>query len=320
MPRVHKPKGGSLQVWPRKRARRHYTRVRSYPKKEDIKLQGFAGYKAGMTHIQVKNPNTRIGGNIFIPATIIECPPLKVFSVRFYQSTPYGKKVISELHSPKINKELSRKIKIPKTPKTELKNIDDVSDISLLVYTQPNLTNIGKKKPDLFEIMISGKDPQQKFEYAKSLLDKEINIADILKNYEFIDAHSVTIGKGMQGAIKRFGISLKSHKAEKKRRSAGNLGAWTPSKVSWTVPQKGQMGYHTRTDYNKLILKISTAPEEINQKGGILHYGVIKNPYILLKGSIPGPSKRLIRLIPSIRNKKPAHPLEITYISQESKQ
>lgn len=319
MPRVHKPKGGSQQFWPRKRARRNYTRIRSYKKSDEVKLQGFAGYKVGMTHLITKDNSTKKKESTFTPVTVIECPPIKVFSIRFYYSTPYGKQVISELHSPKFTKELSRKIKLPKTPKTELKDIESVSDITILAYTQPKLTNIGKKKPELFEILISGKDTKERFEFAKSLLDKEIKVDDVFKDAEFIDTHSVTIGKGMQGPIKRFGISLKSHKSEKKRRAAGNLGAWTPSKVSWTVPQKGQMGYFSRTDCNKLILAINDKPEEINQKGGFLHYGNVKNSYIIIKGSVSGPTKRLIRLVPSIRNKKPKQ-LEILYISKESKQ
>ncbi len=57
----------------------------------------------------------------------------------------------------------------------------------------------------------------------------------------------------------------------------------------------GQMGYHQRTEYNKHILKIGDKEDNINPKSGFKHYGIIKNNYIILKGSIAGPSKRLIR-------------------------
>ena len=61
--------------------------------------------------------------------------------------------------------------------------------------------------------------------------------------------------------------------------------------------------------------------EEINVKGGFLNYGNVKNQYILIKGSIGGTQKRLIRLTDSIRPKKnvPESP-QIVYTSLESKQ
>ena len=94
---------------------------------------------------------------------------------------------------------------------------------------------------------------------------------------------------------------IKSHKAEKTKRGVGNLGSWTPKRVQFTVPQPGKMGYHLRADYNKQILKISDKPEEINPKQGINKYGLVKNTYLLLKGSVPGPKKRALVLVGSIR-------------------
>ena len=82
----------------------------------------------------------------------------------------------------------------------------------------------------------------------------------------------------------------------------------------------GKMGYHTRTEYNKLFVKIGNNPSEINPKGGFNHYGLIKNDYVLLKGSVPGAIKRPIEITEPVRsNKKAPQPLQITYISLESK-
>ena len=66
--------------------------------------------------------------------------------------------------------------------------------------------------------------------------------------------------------------------------------------IMYRVAHAGQMGFHTRTAYNKLLLKISSKPEELNPKSGLHKYGLLKTDYILLKGSVPGPKKRLIRL------------------------
>ncbi|MCK4902826.1 MAG: 50S ribosomal protein L3, partial [Thermoplasmatales archaeon] len=89
-----------------------------------------------------------------------------------------------------------------------------------------------------------------------------------------------------------------------------------------TVPQAGQMGYHQRTEYNKRVLKVGENGEEITPAGGFLHYGIIKNSYILLHGSIPGPTKRLISLRDAVRYQRgvKVEQPEISYISTTSKQ
>lgn len=317
----HHPRRGSLQIWPRKRAKRPYARIRTWPQLDGTKLLGFMGYKAGMTHLITMDnyPHSLTKGQeISIPVTVIECPPIKIFSLRFYKKTTTGLQLISEVLSSKIDKELQRKIKVPKKTQKEPESFDEMR---VAVYTQPKLTRTGKKKPELFEVGISG-NPQERLQYAKTLLDKDIKISDIFKEGQHIDAHSVTIGKGFQGTVKRYGVPIRQHKAEKTKRGIATLGSWTPKRVQFSVAQPGKMGYHLRTDYNKLIIKISDKPSEINPKGGFLHYGLIKNDYILLKGSIPGPVKRAITLTEPIRpNKKISlQQYETTYTSLESKQ
>ena len=311
MPRTHKPRSGSLQFWPRKKAKKQTARVRAWSQISESKLLGFIGYKVGMTHLHVitNNPYIKKREEEFFPTTIIECPPLKPFSLRFYKKTLNNLTLISEILAKNLNKELKRKIKFPKKQNETIpQNFDE---LRLLVYTQPRLTSIGKKKPEIAEIKISTNN----IEYAKSLLEKEINIKDIFQEHQYIDIHAVTKGKGTQGPVKRFGIALKSHKSEKGRRRPGSLGNWMAK--TWTVAHAGQTGYHLRTEYNKQILKISNNPKEINPKQGFHKYGFIKNPFILIKGSIPGPKKRAITLTFPLRNKK-AFPLNITSIKNAS--
>ena len=91
----------------------------------------------------------------------------------------------------------------------------------------------------------------------------------------------------------------------------------------WTVAQAGQMGYHKRTEFNKRILKIASKDEvdQINPDGGFIKYGLVKNDYVLVKGSLPGPSKRLVILREPIRpNGKSEDLPQINYISTKSKQ
>ncbi len=309
------PRRGSLQVWPRKRAQRPYARIRNWPKKEDLKLLGFIGYKVGMTHAIVKD-NTQFsitkGQNIAIPITILECPPIKVLSLRFYKQTFEGLKVISELFSKNIDKEVKRRTQLSKKNNEIPKEFDD---IRLAVYTKPSLTKVSRKKPEITELGCGGKSLAEKLEFLKNFLDKEIKINDVFKNGQLVDIHGITKGKGFQGTIKRFGVKRLRHKSKKKVRGIGTMGPWNPSKVRYSVPNTGKMGYHQRTEYNKLIVKISENPKDLNPKSGFHKYGILKNNYILIKGSVHGTNKRPVILTDSIRSPKRAEIFEINSIN-----
>jgi len=306
MPTTRRPRFGSLAYHPRKRAKRQIASVGVWADEKEAKLLGFAGYKVGMTHLMIidNNPNSMTKGEtISFPGTIIECPPLKAASIRFYKKTIDGLKVVSDVFSESLDKELGRKITIPKSKK-KIEDVKDFDDLTVVVYTQPKLTGIGKKKPELFEMAIGGKK-EEKLNYAKNVLGKEIKVSDILKEGNQLDVHAITKGKGFQGPMKRFGIGRKSHKSEKGTRNPGSLGGWKGQvNIMWKVPHAGQTGYFQRLEFNKWLLKIGDKGEEINPKGGFTKYGVVKNPYVIVKGSVAGPRKRLIRLNCAIRPHK----------------
>ena len=157
MPQSRKPRSGSMQYWPRKRAKE--IRIRSWAKSNDSKMLGFMGYKVGMTHLIVNDnrPNSLTKNTeISFPVTIIECPSIKIASIRFYKNTTNGLKAFSEVWADNLDKELKRAIIIPKSTK-KIEDVKDYDDIKLIANTQPRLTGIGKKKPDLSEIAIGGK-------------------------------------------------------------------------------------------------------------------------------------------------------------------
>ena len=321
-----KPRDGSMGVWPRKRARRSFARIRHWAPQKDVKPLGFAGYKVGMTHVMVidnKSTSQTKGQDIFMPVTVIECPNLKVFGINAYHHTPQGFSLSSTILHSQNDKHLARKICIPKKFNNKIEDLQNPSDIRLLVHTQPVKTSIGKKKPEIFELPLGGKDVTAKIEYAKNILGKDIYVKDIFCAGNQIDIHAVTKGKGLQGPVRRFGISLKQHKSEKGVRAPGSLGGWrAQGHTMYRVAHAGQMGYHQRVDFNKLILQLNDKPEEINQKGGFVSYGNVQNPYLLVKGSIPGSKKRLIRFTHAIRpimNMPKEAPL-ITMIQKETNQ
>jgi len=320
------PRHGSMQFWPRVRAKKQYARVRSIPQVKDAKLLGFAGYKAGMTHVVVtdtgKNSLTK-GEKVSMPVTVIECPPLKVSSVRFYVAGGYGTKVSKELFF-KPSKDFIKKSVISKNLSSveDLDSVDlsNVVDITLQVYTQPRMLGFGKKKPEIFELPIGG-SLQDKLAYAKEVISKGITISDVFAPGDLVDTRAVTKGKGTQGPVKRFGVGLTSHKSEKIRRGPGSLGGWVAQgHTMYRMAFSGQTGYHQRTQYNNQILAIIEDPSEVNPDGGFINYGVLKNPVVLIKGSVQGSKKRLVTLTMPLRaHRKPALST-IDFISKESKQ
>ncbi len=328
MSNIRQSRHGSMQVWPRKRAKRQYPRVRSWLATNEKKPLGFAGYKVGMTHVMhidnIKTSKTK-GEEIFCPCTIVECPPLKVASVRLYSQNNYGLTPKTQFFSKTLDKNLVQKKLLTKYKKSNEENFakitpNDFDELRLIVHTQPNLVGL-KKKPEIFELGIGG-TKEDKLAYAKEKLGKEIPVKEVFSEGNQVDIHAVTKGKGYQGPMKRFGIARRRHKSEKSIRNPGSLGGWKgQGHILYRVPHAGQMGYHTRTELNKHILKISDSPSELMMKGGFIHYGNVKNTYVMLKGSIAGPRKRLIRFNLAARpNSKFKEAPQITHVSLSSKQ
>ncbi|WP_292390751.1 50S ribosomal protein L3 [Methanosarcina sp. UBA5] len=336
MASIHRPKRGSLAFSPRKRAKSHIPRFRSWPEATgEPKLQSFAGYKVGMTHVimvdDTKNSLTQ-GMEISVPVTVIETPAIRVAAIRAYAEDSTGEKAIAEVWAADLDPELKRRIPVPaagnmaETLGNIGKMIEEgkVSDIRAVTYTLPkSLTGVPKKTPDIMESGISARDLNTKFEYAKSILGTLVSVTDVFKTGILVDTAAITIGKGTQGPVKRWGIQLMKgkHSRQGSLRQIGSLGGFGLRRVDWRVPQMGQTGYHQRTEFNKRILKIGSDGEEITPDGGFMNYGLVRGDYMLIKGSVPGPSKRLIRLRDPIRAKKAdlGEP-NILHISRESKQ
>ena len=336
MPKINRPRRGSLAFSPRKRAKSPIPKYQSWPVYEGAPiLQGFAGYKVGMTHVIMvddhKSSPTE-GKEIMVPVTVIEVPSMKVAAIRAYSKDTYGKHAFTDVWADQLDTVLGRRITLPKDYDGEAakKKLADaisagtVAEIYAVTYTQPAaLSGVPKKVPDLMEIKVGGADIKKQMEFAFGLLGKEVTLNNVVQTGAYADITAITTGKGTQGAVKRWGIALRKrkHSVGGKERHIGTLGPWNPHHVRWQVPQIGQMGFQQRTEFNKRILKFSENASEITPAGGFLHYGVLKNPYVLIKGSIPGPVKRLIRIRPAIRQgehvvRMPA----IQFVSVQSKQ
>lgn len=328
MGQPHRPKKGSKGFSPRVRASGQVPRLTSWPVGGDTpKIQGFAGYKAGMTHAIVTDyrpESITSGQEVSVPVTVVEVPPMKVAAVRYYRETPYGLRTLGEQWATGTDARLKQRLPVPKEPKAFTPEAGKVDDVRILAYTQPKLvTGTPRKTPEIMELRIGGGKIADRIAFAADKLGKEITIADFATNGQMIDVAAVTKGHGVKGAVPRWGVKLQGHKDSKNRRDASPLGPFQPRFIrAMTVPMPGQMGYHNRTEYNKRILKIGTDGAEVTPAGGFVNYGVVRNGYLLLHGSIPGPAKRLIRLREAaryLRGIEVAEP-QVAYVSTASKQ
>ncbi len=328
----HAPKRGSLAYLPRGRAASEVGRIRFWPRVEEGPiLLGFMGYKAGMTHvfmIEDKEGSPNFGKEIIRPTTVIDTPPITICAIRAYVKNQNGLQTFTEAWMKNPPKDLGRTLTLPKyfDPDEGFKkmeeNLEKIAEFRLLAVTQPRLASVPKKKTDLMEVKIDGGSIKEQIEYAKKLLGKNVSITDTFKQGQLVDVVSVSRGKGFQGPVKRWGVKILPRKSRKTKRGVAVIGPWHPTRVLYTVPRAGQMGYFQRTEYNKRILKIGVDGSDITPKGGFLRYGPVKGTYIALDGSVPGPAKRLVRLRYPARPPKRVSetPPKITNTSLESPQ
>lgn len=315
----------------RKRASSRKPKVRGWAAySDDPKILGFPGFKAGMTRVIYREDrkNSHVANtNRIIPVTIIETPPVILIGLRSYKTTPYGLKIVSDVTGNSPNKFLKRRRRIPEVENLEdqLKrmeeNLHSASDIRAVVHTQPDLTGFSSKTPEIVEIKIGAKSLQSAFDWAKEKIGQELQVEDFTKPGEYVDVIGITKGHGFTGVVKRHGVTKLQHKTKDGTRRVGSIGPWTPARVRWLIARYGQYGYFRRTEYNKRVMQLGVTGEDVTPDGGFVKYGNVKNRYVLVKGSVPGPRKRMVILRDGVRaqNKYIQEP-RISYISTRSQQ
>jgi large subunit ribosomal protein L3e len=164
------------------------------------------------------------------------------------------------------------------------------------------------------EIQINGGTIAEKVDYGYKFFEKAIPVDAVFQKDEMIDVIGVTRGHGYEGVVTRWGVTRLPRKTHRGLRKVACIGAWHPARVSYTVARAGQNGYHHRTEMNKKVYKIGKVGQEsfkamtefdrtdkdITPMGGFAHYGIVKDDYIMLKGCVMGPKKRVITLRQSL--------------------
>jgi len=311
--KYHQPRRGSLAYSPRGRAKSMEARIRAWPKidSEEPKILAHCGFKAGCVQIvsiddRDKTPNA--GKQLVSLGTVLVTPPVTILGIRGYSKDIDGFHTEFDVYAkdiPKyISKEISLKSKDNAIEEAE-KHLKKIKEIFAVVAVSPRAAGLEQKKPYIFEALVSGGDIQKQFAYVKELLGKEIKIDQIFETGSTVDVAAITKGKGWQGVIHRWGAKKKQHKSRKTVRELGSLGPISPQSVMYTVPRAGQMGFHQRIEYDKRIMIMGNTEDnsiKINPDGGYKHFGLVKGDFIILKGSVPGTYRRLIKLRRQIRN------------------
>jgi len=228
--------------------------------------------------------------------------------VRGYSKDHYGRHAEFDVYSEDIPKEISKHLSLKNNEKaleTAEKMLGRIKEIFAIIAVSPHTIGLDQKKPYVFEAMVKGGDIKKQFTFVKELLGKKVKIDQVFESGVAVDVGAITKGKGWQGVLARWGVKKKQHKSRKTVREVGSLGPISPQNVMYTVPRAGQLGFHQRTEYNKRIMIMSNTENKdysINPDGGYKHFGVVKGDYIILKGSVPGTYRRLIKLRSQIRN------------------
>jgi large subunit ribosomal protein L3e len=236
---------------------------------------------------------------------------------RFYKNWYRCKARAFKKYSEKIEK---GEIKID----DELKRLSQHAGvIRVLAHTQMSKLGLRQKKAHLMEIQVNGgANAAEKIEFAKSLLEKEVPVTTVFSPNEMLDCIGVTKGKGFEGVVTRWGVTRLPRKTHRGLRKVACIGAWHPARVGYQVARAGQRGYHHRTEINKKVYHIGEAArpgkdkdekekfnaststdlteKSITPLGGFPHYGVVNQAYVMLRGTVAGPKKRVITLRKSL--------------------
>lgn len=273
-------------------------------------LGGFPLFKVGMVQVvtlddREKTPN--FGKPMFNPATVLSAPALTVFGFRAYGRKNGIDFALGDVFSNSLPEEIQERISFQRDSKdsesfdVSLKKVEsmlgEISSFTAIVGVTPSEAGLANGIPQIQEVGIVGGNAKSQFEYLKGAVGNVVKPADYFKPGAFIDSIAITKGKGFEGVITRFGVRRKQHKSRKTVREVGVISPWHPATVMYTVPRAGQMGFHQRIDKNKRILAVSNAQTNpITPSGGFPHFGDVRGDYVIVRGSVPGPIKRLVDL------------------------
>merc|ERR1712212_760630 len=192
--------------------------------------------------------------------------------------------------------------------------------IRIIVHTQMKILRRRQKKAHIMEVQLNGGSIADKVDFARNHFEKEVPVGAVFAQDEMIDIIGVTKGHGFKGVVARWHVKKLPRKTHKGLRKVACIGAWRPSRVAYSVARVGQKGYHHRTEINKKIYRIGDGfhmkdgklvsnnamteqditEKSINPMGGFPHYGMVKQDFVMIKGSCIGIRKRVLNIRKSL--------------------
>jgi len=324
-------------------------------------LTAFMGYKAGMTHIlrEVNKPGSKLHKREVVEAvSIIETPPMQVVGLVGYVQTPRGLRTLKTVWTQHLEESVKRRFYknwyrakhkafdryADKLSKDNNKSVDEALErikkhahvVRVLAHTQIKLIKLRQKKAHLMEIQVNGGSVTDKVTFAKDLFERKVPVDTVFNQNEMVDIIGVTRGHGYEGVVTRWGVARLPRKTHRGLRKVACIGAWHPSRVRYSVSRAGQNGYHHRTEINKKIYRIGlskdkanagSTPSDLTHKGitplgGFPHFGVINEDFVMIKGGLIGPKKRVLTIRKSLipQTKRVAsEEIELKFIDTSSK-
>ena len=296
------------------------------------------GYKAGMTHVtrdMIKPGSVIHQKEVVETVTLLETPPMYIVGVVGYVQTPRGLRAMTTVWAQSLSDGFKRRYykrwtkskkkaftkyskkyaDAPEEIEAELNKIKKHCQVvRVIAHTQINLVKLRQKKDHIMEIQINGGSVEEKVDFAKSKFEQSVAVDEVFSKDEMCDTIGLTKGHGFEGVITRWGVTRLPRKSHKGLRKVACIGSWHPSRVSYTVARAGQHGWYHRTEVNKKIYKVGKKGEVnscstehdltekgINPLGGFPHYGLIREDWLMLKGTVVGTRKRVITLRKSLR-------------------
>jgi large subunit ribosomal protein L3e len=324
-------------------------------------LTAFMAFKAGMTHIlrDVDKPGSKLHKKESVEAvTILEAPPMVVVGCVGYVKTEQGLRALKTVWAEHLDDQVRRRFyknwctsKKKAFTKYAAKYASDKASIDAdlalikknavvvraICHTQVRkVQGIKQKKAQIMEIQVNGGDVPTKVDFCVNNFEKAVPIDSVFNQDEMIDTIGITKGHGFEGVVTRWGVTRLPRKTHRGLRKVACIGSWHPARLSFQVARSGQRGYHHRTEYNKKVYKIGKKGEEshkaatefdqtdkpITPLGGFVHYGVVNEDYIMLKGAVPGPVKRVVTLRHSLfpsTTRNAAEKITLKFIDTSSK-
>jgi large subunit ribosomal protein L3e len=306
---------------------------------------------------EIERPGSKLHKKEAVEAvTILECPKMVVVGIVGYVATPQGLRTLTTAWAGHLGDEVKRRFyknwyrskkkaftkyakkasERPQEVELEMNRIKDYCQVvRVLAHTQVRKLKLRQKKAHICEIQINGGDTAAKVDFAKSLFEKEVDIAKVFGEGECLDVCAATKGHGYEGVIARWGVTRLPRKTHRGLRKVACIGSWHPARVSVQVGRAGQRGYHHRTEINKRVLKLGVAGDaksasteaDLTEKGitpvgGFPHYGEVNEDWVMIKGCVPGTKKRPITLRKScvtVVKRSHLEPLNVKFVDTSSK-